>query len=42
MHTDGNGNGHGQFTDYFGYPAQNMTVSAGGHSDTRLWRDAEK
>ncbi|MET4703837.1 hypothetical protein ABIB54_001317 [Frigoribacterium sp. UYMn621] len=41
VNTDGNGNGSVEFSCYFGYPDQNVTVSAGGHSDTRLWKNHE-
>jgi hypothetical protein len=39
--TNGNGNGSVQFDCYYGYPDNNVTVSAGGESDTRLWKNAE-
>lgn len=40
--TNGNGDASGQFTAYFGYPDQNVTVSVcGARSDTRLWKNAE-
>ena len=40
--TDGSGNGSAQFSSYYGYPNNDVTVSAGGYSDTRKWINAEQ